>query len=235
MIVDIVRYPGHGRDYRAYVFRRQASHTSPGILLLHDRWGVTPEMESLAARLAHTGYAVMLPDLYNGRRPSSDEEARQWMYNLGLAEGQEEVRLALAWLRNQAYTTVHRTAVIGFEHFGTLGLLAATLPKFPPVAVIAFYAPVGQVIAHVSSMRSAIQAHFAGKDKHVPMGDVDAFRTTLERAGITHEVYVYEDAQHDFMRPGSTHYSPDEAKRAWERTLAFLAKHLQEPVPTPVT
>ena len=229
MILDTVRYPGEARDYRAYVLRPQVSHTSPGILLLHDRWGITPEMEALAARLVHAGFVVMLPDLYDGRRPESDDEARQWMYQFSLEKGKEEVRLALSWLRNQAYTAEHRTAVVGFEHFGTLALLSTMLSPFTPQAAVVFCAPVGQVIGHVAQMQAAVQGHFAARDKYVPQGDVDAFRSALEQAGVVHEVYVYEGARHDFMRPDSKHHHPEAARQAWERTLAFLRRHLQSP------
>ncbi len=228
MIIDAVRYPGRRRDYRAYVLRPQVSHTSPGILFLPDRWGWTPETEAMAARLAHAGYAVMVPDLYQGRRPQSDGEARQWMHQWSLKEGPEEVKLALAWLRNQAYTIEHRTAVIGFEHNGTLALLSATLAKFPPQAVIVFYAPVHQVIARVADIQAAVQGHFAERDSHVPQGDVEAFRSALEQVGIPHEIHVYPNTRHDFMRPGHKHYHETAAQQAWERVLAFLDTHVRE-------
>ncbi len=227
MIRNIVRYPGTARDYRAHVVRPQVSYTSPGVVLLHDRWGVTPEMEGFAAKLAHAGFVVMLPDLYDGRRPGDDGEARQWMHRLSMEEGREEVRLALAWLRNQAYTTAHRTAVIGFEHFGLFALLGGTLSRFTPQAVVVFCTPVGQVVTQVNQLKTAVQGHFAARDKYVPQGDVDAFRTALAQAGVVHEIHVYPDVRHDFMRPDSKHYVHEVAEQAWERTIAFLKRQLE--------
>ncbi len=50
----------------------------------------------------------------------------------------------------------------------------------------------------------------------------------LDEAGITNEIYVYENAQHAFFndtRAGS--YSPEASAEAWERTLAWFAEYLQ--------
>ncbi len=226
MIVDHIRYPGQKQDYKAIVLRPKIAFTSPGILLLHDRWGPTPEMESIGERLSHEGYAVMMPDLYQGRLPRDDAEARHLMHTLGYRDGQEEVKRALHWLRNQAYTAAHRTAIVGFEHHGTLGLLAATTRKFPPRAVIIFYAPLKEMLQRAGELQAAIQGHFGEKDEHIPPADVEAFRQALANASVPGELYVYPKVGHDFMRPDREGYDQAVADRAWERMVRFLEQHL---------
>ncbi len=227
MLIDHVRYPGRKHDYRALVLRPKVALTSPGILLLHDRWGLTREAEAIAERLAHEGYVVMVPDLYDGQLPKDDGQARHMMHLLGHQEGEEEVKLALHWLRNQAYTKAHRTAIIGFEHYGTLGILAATSPKFPPSAIVVFYAPVQGILDRLGMVYSAVQGHFAARDKYVPSADVDAFQKALQDAGVVHEIYVYENVGHDFMNPRSENYDEGTATQAWQRMLTFLDAHVR--------
>ncbi len=226
MISDLVRYPGYKRDYRAYVVRPKVAYTSPAILLLHDRWGLTEEVREFAHRLVHEGYVVMVPDLYDGKHPQSEGEAKQWMHQLTLKDGLEEVRLALAWLRNQAYTKSHLTSVVGFEHHGTLGLLSGILPRFHPRAIVLFCSPVSQVIDQVRGLHSAVQAHFGERDRNVPRGDVEAFQMALATAGVPYEVHIYAGLKHDFVRPGSKDYSEEAARLAWERMLSFLSTQM---------
>ena len=226
MVEDIIRYPGRTRDYRAYVVRPAPDHVAPGILFLPDRWGLDEVMRAYVHKLAHAGYVVMAPDLYDGRRPTSDGEAKQWMHRLALKEGQEEVRLALAWLRNQAYVHEHETAIVGFEHYGTLALLTAARTRVPPRAVIVFYSPVSDVVRQAGEIRAAVQGHFGARDKTVPSADIDVFRQVLARAEVAHDIHIYPDARHDFMRPNAKGYDEPTARQAWEHTMDFLSRTL---------
>ncbi len=228
MVEDHVRYPGRTRDYRAIVWRPKVAHVAPGILFLPDRWGLDDVMREYVHKLVHAGYVVMAPDLYDGRQPTSDGEAKQWMHRLALKEGQEEVRLALAWLRNQAYVYEHMTAVVGFEHYGTLALLSATQERFTPRAIVAFYSPVSELIRRAGDIRAAIQGHFGEKDKVVPATDVDVFRQVLSSANVPHEIHMYPGVRHDFMRPGTKGFDESAAHQAWARLEQFLAARLGE-------
>ncbi len=226
MVEDIIRYPGRTRDYRAYVVRPHPSRVAPGILFLPDRWGLDDVMREYVHKLAHAGYVVMAPDLYDGRRPTSDGEAKQWMHRLAMKEGLEEVRLALAWLRNQAYVREHETAIVGFEHPGTLALLTSARTRLPPKAVIVFYSPVSDVVRQAGDIRAAIQGHFGERDKVVPSADIDVFRQVLARADIPHDIHIYPNVRHDFMRPGAKGYDESVARQAWTRMIEFLSDHL---------
>jgi carboxymethylenebutenolidase len=67
---------------------------------------------------------------------------------------------------------------------------------------------------------------FGGQDRGIPVASVREFETVLEALGKTHEIIVYEDADHAFANPSGTRYQPEAAADAWARTLAFLAEHL---------
>ena len=47
----------------------------------------------------------------------------------------------------------------------------------------------------------------------------------MSEGGKAPDVYFY-DAQHAFANETSPAYDPAAAKRAWDRTMAFLGKHL---------
>ncbi len=222
MVIDHIYYPGHTQDYPAYVIRPKVAYVGPAVLVLHDRRGLTDHMLKWSERLVHEGFIVMLPDLYQGAKPQDDGEARQWMNSLPSQKGQEEVRMAAVWLRNQAYTRDHAIAVLGFERFGTWGLLTANMKRFPPRAVIAISSPVKDLIAEASAFQAAVQLHWGENDKTVSRQEMDDFAAALTRAGISHEVHTYPQARHDFMCEGCDDYDAQAAQLALEHILAFL-------------
>lgn len=49
----------------------------PGIIMIHDSWGLNEQTERKARTSAGQGYAVLAVDLYGGSLPSTQEEAEQ--------------------------------------------------------------------------------------------------------------------------------------------------------------
>ncbi len=231
MVIDHIYYPGRNQDYPAYVIRPKAAYVGPAVVMLHDRQGLTEYFLAWGERLAHEGFIVMLPDLYMGRKPNDDGQAKQWMNALALKEGREAVRMAVVWLRNQAYTREHATAVIGFERNGTLGLLTTTLKRFAPRAAIAIASPVKDLIEEAKEFHAAVQLHIPEKDKTVAKNTLDTFIATLASQGIAYEVHTYPNAKHDFMCKTCEDYDAEAERQVWERTLAFLQK-VYENAPT---
>ncbi len=226
MVTDWIRYPGRIHYYRGYVVRPHVAHTAPSLLLLPNEWGVSSWIKTWADRLAHEGYNVMVPDIYDGNTPSDENEARRWLNRLFQHDGDERVLAALHWLRNQSYTRAHRTGVISFGDLGMWALRTGKEEKFPPAALILFSPPLQEIINHVAQLHSAVQCHFGGEDPNVPPDRVDALHRSLEERGVVHEIHVYPGARHDFMRQDSPHYHSKAAHEAWEHMLMFLESHL---------
>jgi carboxymethylenebutenolidase len=67
---------------------------------------------------------------------------------------------------------------------------------------------------------------FGGQDRGIPVESVREFEMALQALGKTHEIVIYEDADHAFANPSGTRYQPEAAADAWQRTLAFLDAHL---------
>ena len=68
-----------------------------------------------------------------------------------------------------------------------------------------------------------LQLHFGEKDQAIPMTDVDAIKKAQPNA----EIYTYANAGHGFKCNDRDSFSPDDAKLATERTLAFFDKNLK--------
>ena len=76
-----------------------------------------------------------------------------------------------------------------------------------------------------AGVKTPIQAHFAKHDDWATVAGAEAIKAAVEKGGGSMELYAY-DGGHAFMREHSERYHEASAKLAWERTLAFLKKHL---------
>ena len=64
----------------------------------------------------------------------------------------------------------------------------------------------------------------AGADHAIGPDQVAALEAALEAAGVEHEVVTYPGAPHSFFDRKQEEFAAESAD-AWERTLAFLARH----------
>jgi carboxymethylenebutenolidase len=54
---------------------------------------------------------------------------------------------------------------------------------------------------------------------------VNGFEAALKEDGIKHQIYRY-DANHAFANPTGQNYDKEDARMAWDRTIAFLKANI---------
>jgi carboxymethylenebutenolidase len=69
-----------------------------------------------------------------------------------------------------------------------------------------------------------MQMHFGENDQSIPMTDVE---TIKQKRGADCEIFVYKDAGHGFHCDERGSFHSESAKIAWDRSMAFLAKHVK--------
>ena len=68
--------------------------------------------------------------------------------------------------------------------------------------------------------------HYAGLDTRINAGR-PAFEAALREHGVTHEMDLYEGANHGCHNDTTPRYDEAAAKLAWERTLAWFNRFLR--------
>jgi carboxymethylenebutenolidase len=113
---------------------------------------------------------------------------------------------------------------------GALTLLAAANVPEADAAVIWYgFPPLEYVDA--TRIKIPLMGHWATEDAFFKINVVDSLEQKLDAAGVHYEFHRY-DAQHAFAnetaidKPIAIRYDPAAAETAWQRTLAFLKKHL---------
>ena len=203
-----------------------AGRPLPGVVVVHEWWGLNENVEAMARRLAAEGYAALAVDLYGGETATTPDGAMSLMRT---AMGREDalvenLRGAHAYLTERG---AERVGVVGWCFGGMWSLRAAlALPDRLNAAVVYYGRPVTDA-GRLAALRMPVLALFGGADTSIPPDTVRAFRAALDAAGVENTVVVYPGAGHAFANPSGERYEAGAAEDAWARTTAFLAEHLR--------
>ena len=188
----------------------------PGLVVVMEGNGISPQLLRVCERLAHEGYATVAPDLYWRSGGSDPDRAMEQMGAMTWEEGRSDIQQAVGWLRAIGATKVGAT---GFCMGGGYTYLVAKEGDVD--AAVPFYG--GGIAQNLGTVQCPLLAFFGGKDEWIPrdqIADIEAHHRG--------DVVVYEDAEHGFMRDGSANYHEIAAPDAWARMLAFFGQHLRE-------
>lgn len=206
-----------------------SARPGPGVVVLHEWWGLNDELRGHVDRLAEEGLSAIAPNLYDVAATTDPAVARGLSQAMKTGEAMRRVAEAVAYLRAQPGHN-GKVGVMGFCLGGVMSFAAACSVEGID-AVAPFYggAPVAP-FNDWSRVKAPIQGHFGAKDPIIPVERVVALREALAAAGANAELHVYEGAGHAFMRQGdpAAFHAPSAALAA-ERLRRFFALHLTNP------
>jgi carboxymethylenebutenolidase len=210
------------------------SGSGPGILLLHEIFGVNVYVEDNARRLAELGYVVLAPDLFwrvlPGHRIDVHDEdgvkaGMAAVSQLDVPTAGRDAVAALGLLRALPEVSDRRAGVLGFCLGGTLSYLVAVHGD-PDAAVVYYGSGIADMLDAAAKIECPMLMHWGGADQFIPREQVDAVAATAADNDRI-EFHVYEGAGHAFDNHRSDQFHhPEAAARAWERTAAFLTREL---------
>lgn len=199
------------------------SGRAPGVVLIHEWWGLNEEMRATAVRLAEQGFLALAVDLYGGHVTDEVPRARDLMTSMDVAKTRETLVGWVGWLR-QAEGCSGKVATLGFCMGGAWSLNASLAT--PVDATVIYYGGVQKSADDLGSLRGPVLGHFGRKDQSITPEMAEKFRQALTRAGKPHEIHLYE-ADHAFARLGGPNYNAAAADLAERRTLVFLRAQLR--------
>jgi len=218
----------NGAPVSGYLARpRDASGPLPGIIVIHEWWGLNDNIRSMARRLAGEGYEVLAVDLYGGAAAQTPDAARALMQRVMDDPGpaQDNLRQAAAYLRDTR--KVRKLGVIGWCFGGGWSLQTALMLPDRVDATVMYYGRLETDRQRLKALRAPLLGLFGAADTGIPVAGVRQFEATLKELGKPAVIHVYEGAAHAFANPSGTAYKADAAADAWLKTVAFLAEHLK--------
>ena len=191
----------------------------PGVVVLHDWFGLDRQARSVADRLSAEGWAAFAPDLYRGRQAADAEEAVRLAHALESGDLPSELLDAVEVVRALPGAAPEPVAVLGLGFGGGLALYLASLhPEVRSVVCLDGFPPPDANFGW-SGVRAAVLGHACHPEfergRHV--------QAELRNAGVEASLLLYPGAPHGFFdstRPQP--YRRDPAALAWQRTVRFL-------------
>ncbi len=195
---------------------------APGAVVFHPWWGLNEDIVAYADRLAAAGFAVVAPDLYRGPVASTIEEAERLATSIDEAAS-DAIAIATVDRLSDQLGAATRLAAVGFS-MGAAWAMWSPAERDRLAASVVYYGSLeGPSLTRASI---PVLGHFAETDPYESDEAVAACEDTLRSAGRDVVIHRYPGTGHWFAEPSRDAYRPDAADLAFERTIAFLGRHL---------
>lgn len=197
----------------------------PGVVVVHEWWGLNEHIKYWSDRLAAEGYAALAVDLFGGKVATNRDSAMAYVRAVDDEGALAIMHAAHEFLATDPRIRATRRGCIGWCFGGGWALQQALTTPDLDAAVIYY----GRLVTDVERLR-AIQAPvlgvFGNRDRGIPPQMVDEFAEALVKAGVEHHILRY-DAEHAFANPSNPNYDRQAAASAWMEVRAFLAGNLK--------
>ena len=228
----------------SYLTRPDGAGGHPGVLLMVDAFGLRPQIERMADRIAATGYVVLAPNVFYraGRAPVvsldglGDPERRGEVFGrvMPLIRALTPERIVAdgdAYLgRLEEGAGGGPVAITGYCMGGRLGWrIAAAYPD--RVAALGCFHTGGLVTdgedsPHLSA--AAIDAElylgFADHDKSATPAQIETVEGALRATGKEFRAEVYAGAKHGYTMADTPAYDEAAAERHYDELAALLSR-----------
>lgn len=199
-----VKIPNGSRTVDAFLVYPEVSAKAPVIVMIHEIFGLTDWVRSMADDLAAQGYIVIVPDLLSGTGPNGggsgaypDQDARVKAVSALNADSVLSDLNATADYGKKLRAANGKLAVIGFCWGGSKSFQFATV-RHDLSAAFVFY---GGQPQNLSAITAPVYGFYAGNDARITSTVPDT-KKAMETLGKTYETQVYDGAGHGFMRAG---------------------------------
>jgi carboxymethylenebutenolidase len=199
----------------------------PGVVLLHEIFGVNQYVRDVADRYAEEGYVAIAPDLFWRIEPGvelgySDAEISAAFDRLARFDSDQAIKDVADVIRVlRAMPQCNgKVAAMGFCLGGMLAYLTAARCNIE--AAVSYYGVgIEQRLNEKSAIRCPMLLHFGGQDRFVPAAARDTVAAAFNGRDEI-EIHVYPNAEHAFNNPVRPGYDRFAASLAHSRTIGFL-------------
>jgi carboxymethylenebutenolidase len=228
-----VKVKAGDRTVQSFIVYPEAKDKATAVVVIHEIFGLTDWVRSVADQLAEAGYIAIAPDLLSGMGPGGGGSET-------LSERNVAVKAVSSLPPNQvtadldavaAYVAKRpacsgKVAVAGFCWGGGQAFRFATNNKDLKAAFV-FYGPAQAQEGALARIDCPIYGFYGGNDARIT-ANVPKTAELMKQAGKTYEPIVYEGAGHGFMRMGEEPNASDANKKArdeaWVRWKELLKK-----------
>ncbi len=208
------------------------SDKRPGILVVHEWWGLDDYARERAKQLAAEGYVAFAADMYgDGKTTEHPQEATKMASTVRANEAAwvKRATQALEVLKSQPQCDATKLAAIGYCFGGSTALqLAFSGADLKAVASFHGALPVPRP-EQVKQTKATLLICHGAQDSFIPEETIQKFRAALDAGGADWEMNYYAGARHSFTVKKADSLGIDGMKydraadrRSWARMHALL-------------
>lgn len=203
-----VAYSSGETEMRGYLAWDDSIEGSrPGILVVHEWWGLNDFARRRADALAALGYTAMAVDMYGGGQTADNPDQAGALMNAvieDMATGRARFKAALDALQGHATVNAGQIGAIGYCFGGGVVLHMARVGMDLGV-VVSFHGSLPLAITPgVDQMAARVVAYNGEADPFVPAEDIAQFQEEMASAGAHCDFIQLPGAEHAFTNPEAT-------------------------------
>jgi carboxymethylenebutenolidase len=227
-----VHIPVAGGTLRAHLAVPTSGDRWPGVVVVHELFGLTDEIRTQADRIAEAGYLALAPDLYSwGATPRCLVATLRTLLT-GSGRAVDDINACRGYLVARDDCS-GRVGVLGFCLGGGLAMLVCA-DGFDVAAPN--YGDVPRQAQRVLAGACPVVASYGGADRRL-RGHAARLASTLSALDVEHDVKEYPGVKHGFLFPHTTGvgrlmeplyiaYDASAAEDAWGRIFTYLDRYL---------
>jgi dienelactone hydrolase len=217
---ETVLYSANGTNLRGYfAYDDSVEGERPGVIVVHEWWGLNDYIRSRAQQLAALGYSALAIDMFgDGGTADNPGDAGAQMNAVleDMETGTGRLKAGFDTLHDHALVDGSRVAAIGYCFGGAMVLHMARI-GMPLKGVVSFHGALGSFHKPAAGeVQARVLVCHGAADEFVPQSDIDNFKAEMDAAGADYEFVAYDGALHGF-----TNKAADENGKKYGLPLAY--------------
>src|SRR5207245_4812838 len=197
-----VSYKSGDETVQAMLYAPEGKGPFPGIIVIHEYWGLNDWVKEQASKLADQGYVALAIDLYRGKVATTPDEAHEIMRGVPEDRAKRDLHAAFQYLQSQPDVKKDRIGAIGWCMGGGYSLDVA-LQEPTLAADVINYGHLATDPEALKKINAPILGLFGAQDRGITPEDVKKFGAALDKMGKRIDVNIYPDAGHAFENPNN--------------------------------
>ena len=190
------------------VYDDASSAKRPGVIIVHEWWGVTKHIHAEARKLAAQGYTAFIADMYGDGKTADnpkDAGALSGAVRKNPVAMQSRFSAAKDTLSKHATTDAARIGAVGYC-FGGSVVLDMARAGLDLKGVAAFHAGLDAAVAPAAAgkVKAKLLVQNGGADPFIKPESIAAFKQEMTAAHVDYRYIVYPGAVHAFTNPEAT-------------------------------
>jgi dienelactone hydrolase len=238
IITKSVPYQSEGMKLKGYLAYDDAQKEKrPGVLVIHEWWGLTDTVRKRVEKLAAIGYVAFALDLYGMGKTTTDMTKATKMLRMVQMNGYRWRQRGLAGLevlKGLPQVDPQRIAAIGYGWGGaTLQQLVYNGTDID--GVVLFYSFRLPPADQASRVKAKILVLQGAADPYLDPGDLTDYISGMDKYGLNWRMVLFGGAKHGFSDPSAAQYKMEEFaynetadRQSWNQVALFLKDMIQK-------